>query len=270
MKSASLSKPGTVIPGLQIVTIGYLYMLDKLRYTMTIGGAAPYVPLRQATVDVINGSARLRVSPGDTATQFTVEIAPAVLNQVDELTRIDAELTGIGYRVTRCDVYADVCHPLPNVGDEARALYRGRGGQPQTMYFGSRQSAVMLRVYDKRAEVRRRLRVDLGQELTRYEFEFKRRRANDVFRFVLFHWRAGVAPAEIVSAVMARFDVWGVCPDLAESNLEVDLSKAAPIRVDVTSYYKRHRKTFLHELENGELGQLMAGDIKAALEKRRQ
>lgn len=97
-----------------------------------------------------------------------------------------AELSG---KVTRLDFSVDLCEKMdiPAFYKKTLAMWsdaetRGLLGMPSlitsptgdTCYIGKRSSARMLRVYDKRAEILKRNKTDIGFDLTRYEIEIKR------------------------------------------------------------------------------------------------
>lgn len=99
------------------------------------------------------------------------------------------EIFELGGWVTRLDFYVDLAEKFDFVGYYAmlKGLYarkpRPRMGLPslltsplgQTVYVGKRSSARMLRIYDKRAEVLAKRKMDIGYSLTRFELEVKRK-----------------------------------------------------------------------------------------------
>jgi len=94
-----------------------------------------------------------------------------------------------GGKVTRLDFAIDLLEPFPIVRYYRQRLAVWKAstskiGMPQpslitspagnTLYVGKRSSSRMLRIYDKRAEIKARTRVDIEMDLTRIELEVKR------------------------------------------------------------------------------------------------
>ena len=99
------------------------------------------------------------------------------------------EIEQLRGKITRLDFTLDVAqaYDISNYYDTMRAIYenkdvRRRIGTPSlltsptgtTCYVGKRSSGRLLRVYDKRAEILHKKKVDIDFDLTRFELEVKR------------------------------------------------------------------------------------------------
>ena len=98
-------------------------------------------------------------------------------------------IDGAGGKVTRLDFAIDLLESFPiedyyqgrlaawneaksTVGTPQPSLITSPAGN--TVYVGKRSSSRMLRIYDKRAEIKAKTRVDIEMDLTRIELEVKR------------------------------------------------------------------------------------------------
>lgn len=95
--------------------------------------------------------------------------------------RLITDIKAYGGRITRLDFSIDYCGRLDfdafyTLHDTGARPVPGIWKTPHgvTVYVGKRSSARMLRVYDKRAEIEAKGKVDIGFDLTRIELEIKR------------------------------------------------------------------------------------------------
>lgn len=118
-----------------------------------------------------------------------IALGHTLLTDNDDARRIVHEIFGLGGKITRIDLAVDVCdafdfksyHEMmneyykhPEFGKTIGLPARITSLTGDTEYIGKRSSARFFRVYDKRAEVLAKKRVDIGFDLTRFEIECKR------------------------------------------------------------------------------------------------
>lgn len=103
----------------------------------------------------------------------------------------------------------------------------------QTVYVGRRSSARMLRVYDKRGELLKKTKADVGFELTRFEIEIKR---NMIQRYLTLFMsgKTGV----ILSDMQSTYGLHGFC-DSCEKAKPTDMPEKTDNIFAFVHRYKR-------------------------------
>lgn len=113
------------------------------------------------------------------------------LSGIASFTRIDLVIDDIGCNYYSCD---DIIRLIENQqlvskfkkyeNMSSRSLNDGTK-QGQTIYLGSRQSEIMLRIYDKQLEFFSKHKADCPYEWVRWEMELKKDRANQAVKLLL-------------------------------------------------------------------------------------
>ena len=76
----------------------------------------------------------------------------------------------IGFRCRRCDFTFDIREKIENVYILSR---KTESNWKSTRYYGVRENSGYLRVYDKREEIKQKEKKDIGEDVTRLEWEMR-------------------------------------------------------------------------------------------------
>lgn len=121
----------------------------------------------------------------------------ALLKEIDSIgrvTRIDIAVDDLGMKYYSLDELAELlngknktCKVVSKFRSFQEICKRKLTGEKtgQTLYMGSRQSEIFMRVYDKRLEQKNKCSEDLGVEWIRWELEFKDSRAMQVMDLII-------------------------------------------------------------------------------------
>lgn len=115
------------------------------------------------------------------------------LTPIATFTRVDLAIDDIGCKYYSCD---DIVHLIEN--RQLISKFRGYDNKVprsihdgtklgHTVYLGSGQSEIKLRIYDKRLEQLQKHDTDCGYEWVRWELELKRQRANQAVILLITH-----------------------------------------------------------------------------------
>lgn len=120
-------------------------------------------------------------TPRCTENFIYLSLGHSKLSSNDDAREYLRQIAILGGKVTRLDFCVDYLgkfafKPFYELHDNGvkptPCMFQSPSGN--TVYVGKRSSARMLRTYDKRGELRKRKKVDIGFELTRFELEIKR------------------------------------------------------------------------------------------------
>jgi DNA relaxase NicK len=156
-------------------------------------------PVSRLTTQGRNGVGKLGTGAHRKPREVHVDLSAGIVSQWDEekLKTVLGWVTEQKGHVTRLDVALDdrdatvSVQTIREAVDAGKAVTRSHKFQVltasnhkqgvstgETLYFGSRESQTMLRVYDKRLELRSKGRDDAEQYGVRWELEFKQDRAH--------------------------------------------------------------------------------------------
>lgn len=162
----------------------------------------------------------------------------AIVNQIHNL----------GGKVTRVDFSVDLPQPFdfdhyyrcmccryrhPTMTEKTALPQQYTSPQGDTVYVGKRSSARFFRVYDKRAEVKAKNKVDIDFALTRYELECKRN-AVTLYLPLFMSGRLDM----IVQDIAARYHV----PEIATAQNRVLPMETSQDKNSVWSFIHRYRR----------------------------
>jgi len=173
-------------------------MIDYLKFIKTYKNDSSLADIR-TIASKFDDFGTVSVRTTDNGTLVSVFVAKGLLNEQSTLVELVQLAKQTGYKVSRLDLCVDVQSSVLLEKEKARCtgFYSGRKGF--TLYYGSRRSNVMWRVYDKRAEVEQKSRIDIGT-LTRFELELKRQRAMDALTALAFADNLEQRSIDIMSA----------------------------------------------------------------------
>jgi len=158
-------------------------------------------------------------------------------------------------KITRLDFYVDYLGLLDHDvyyelvrGQKRFAPSRYESDDGWTIYRGKRSSSRMMRIYDKRAEILAKKRVDVGFDITRIELEVKR----NWVKHYCYLWMSGKKES-ILSDIQALSELRGFCEKTPSTTLDTstveDIHSAMAFvmryRCVIGSAYRANKGEFL-------------------------
>lgn len=169
------------------------------------------------------------------------DVAREYINAIHELdgkiTRIDFNIDYLGTFpfVAFYEQHDNKTKPTPSIL---------KSPQGTTVYVGKRSSARMLRVYDKRSEIKVKERVDIGFDLTRIELEVKR---DMVPRYVSL-FMADDTEA-ILSDIQHRYNLRGFCETSQATKPTHNREKGDSLWSFVTRFKRILKRAYLTDVD---------------------
>lgn len=157
----------------------------------------------------------------------------------------------LGGKITRFDLFIDYLglldfHAFYGLHDNGQKPLPSILVSPSgtTVYVGKRSSARMLRVYDKRGEIRAKESVDIGFDITRIELEIKR---NMIMRYV-FLFMLGKTDA-ILSDIQRLYGLRGFCAMHKATKPDHNRQKENSLWGFVQRYKRVIRRAYLADID---------------------
>jgi len=158
---------------MEYVFCGYLRMLFPIVETMDVGQESA---MRWA---------KTLTEPRVSKHFIWVELGHERIPDNKAARAIIADCKRLGGKVTRIDFFIDYLgkldfktfYELHDNGINPKPLHI-HSTEGDTVYVGNRQSARFFRTYDKRAEILKKSKIDIGFDITRFELEVKNHQVN--------------------------------------------------------------------------------------------
>ncbi len=161
----------------------------------------------------------------------------SIHNLKGKITRIDFNIDYLG--LLNFDAFYSI---HDNDEDPIPSILKSPGGT--TVYVGKRSSARMLRVYDKRGEIKTKKKVDIGFDMTRIELELKR---NMVSRYIAL-FMTGKTDV-ILSDIQRLYGLRGFCDSHKPSKPIENRDKEKSLWAFVLRYKQIIRTAYLADVD---------------------
>ena len=156
----------------------------------------------------------------------TIELLKFIKN-IGKISRLDLAIDDIGKRYFSCEEIMDLIRSgqcvskfrnVKSLQEHSISTFENLG---YTVYLGSRQSEIMLRIYDKKKQLKSVSDLEIDHEWVRWELELKDSRANAVVDRIIKNESVGI----IALSVLSHYVRFIVLDDLSNKSRCSVLSK---------------------------------------------